>query len=331
MKETFKNLKQLIQHFSDEQVCRDYLAEKRWGGKPVCVYCGHDKVYSIENGKRYKCANSKCYKKFSVTVGTIYEDSNLPLSTWYQAVYLITSHKKGISSYQLGKLLGVTQKTAWFMWQRVREMLKDKAPTVLGGVVAVDETFVGGKNKNRHWDKKCKYYAGMGRDQADKVPVFGMIQQDGRVIAMVVRNTKKETLIPIIKDNVEKGTTIVSDDYSTYTDLREDYIHKSVKHLPPKGERLKGERYFQVDGYNTQSIENFWSIFKRGIFGIYHHVTPKHLQRYCDEFTARRNTKDMKEDERFDLFMGQCEGSLPYKRLKQNAVYYPYFDKPTYE
>src|SRR5512142_3090123 len=154
--EKFKNILELTRFFKDEQTCRDYLAWIRWEYKPICPYCGHDKVYRIENGKRYKCASNKCYSKFSVTVGTIFENTNIPLQKWFIGIYLACSHKKGISSLQLGKDLGISQKSAWFLLHRVREMLKDKAPDLLSNIVEIDETYVGGKDTNRHKSKKLE-------------------------------------------------------------------------------------------------------------------------------------------------------------------------------
>src|SRR5215213_4814482 len=143
-----KNLKDLMKKFEDEAKCREFLVQQRWNGVPVCPKCGHTKVYNIENGKRFKCANNKCYNKFSVTVGTVFEASNIPLSTWFPAMYLIISHKKGISSIQLAKDLGVTQKTSWFMLHRIRESLKSKGSSLLSNVVEVDEVYIGGKVGN---------------------------------------------------------------------------------------------------------------------------------------------------------------------------------------
>ena len=146
----FKNLKDLLKKFSDEQACRDFLVQKRWNGVPTCPYCGCTKSYKIENGKRFKCANKECYKKYSVTIGTVAQDTNIPLSTWFAATYLITAHKKGISSCQLGRDLGVAQKTAWFMLHRIREALRDKKGLLLTSEVQADETYIGGKEEFKH-------------------------------------------------------------------------------------------------------------------------------------------------------------------------------------
>jgi transposase-like protein len=209
MKTKFKTLLELVNHFKDDSISREYLAQKRWNGKPICPYCKHDKVYNIENGKRYKCASSKCYKKFSVTVGTIFEDSNVPLSKWFPAIYLIASHKKGISSIQLSKDIGVTQRTAWFMNMRIREMLKEKSPLILSNKVEVDETFIGGLEKNKHPNKKSRstyinYTVGERRKNMelmpirfDKIAVLGLVERDGKVVARRLVDTKAKTIVPM--------------------------------------------------------------------------------------------------------------------------------------
>lgn len=306
MKATFKNIQQLITVFKDEDMCREYLAQQRWGGKPCCPYCANETIWNIEGGKRYKCAT--CKKKFSVTVGTIMEDSNIPLSKWFIAIYLCTSHKKGISSHQLAKDIGITQKSAWHMIHRIREMARMKNPTILTGTIQADETFVGGKNKNRHANKKIKL--SQGRSVKDKTPVFGLLS-DGKVNIGVVPDTKAVTLKPIITDMVEKGAIIVTDEWGAYNGLNKDYQHEVVKH--------NAENYVTDKGFHTNSLEGFWGLFKRGIFGIYHKVSPKHLNRYCDEFEFRYNTRKMGETERFDMALTRIETTLPYKQLTQTV------------
>src|SRR5215208_1546652 len=150
----FKNLRELIATMPDEKTCREYLAKQRWNGKPICPYCFSDRVYSIEGGRRFKCGHNACYKKFSVTVGTIFEASNIPLTKWFMAIYLCTAHKKGISSYQLGRDLGIAQKNAWFMLHRIREIMRPKEETKLNNTVEVDEVYMGGKVSNMSKQKR---------------------------------------------------------------------------------------------------------------------------------------------------------------------------------
>ena len=299
----FKSLPQLLNHFKDEKTCTDYLASMRWDGNVCCPHCGNDKVYTTDRG--YKCADKTCHKKFSVTVGTVFEGSKIKLSLWFAAVYLATAHKKGISSLQLSRDLGVTQKTAWFMLHRIREMLNINAPELLSGTTQVDETFIGGKNKNRHSDKKVEN--SQGRSVKDKTPVFGMLN-NGQVQTEVVKDTKASTLKPIIYSMVQKGSIVVSDEWNAYNGLNKDFKHEVLKH---------NENEFVKGGFHTNSIEGFWSLLKRGIFGIYHSVSPKHLDRYCDEFSYRYNTRTIADTDRFSESLKQVEGKLTYKMLIQ--------------
>lgn len=304
MKPNFSNIQNLINTFKDEDTCRKYLVDLRWGGEPSCPYCANENIWKIEGGKRYKCAT--CKKKFSVTVGTIMEDSNIPLSKWFIAIYLCTSHKKGISSLQLHRDLGITQKSAWHMIHRIREMARVKNPTIISGTVQADESFFGGKNKNRHADKKVK--ESQGRSTKDKTPVFGLLA-DGKVNTGVVPDTKAVTLKPIITQMVEKGAIVVTDEWGGYNGLSKDFTHEVVKH--------NEGNYMTASGLHTNSIEGFWSLFKRGIFGIYHYASAKHLNRYCDEFAFRYNTRTMGEAQRFDMALTRLETTLPYKQLTQ--------------
>jgi len=299
----FKSLPELLNHFKDEQVCRDYLVQQRWGGKPICVHCGNmDNNYVIEGGKRFKC--SACKKKFSVTVGTVFQDIHIPLNIAFAVIYLATAHKKGISSCQLARDLGITQKSAWFVLHRIREMLKDKQPDILKGTVELDETFVGGKNKNRHADKKIP--ESQGRSVKDKTPVFGLLS-DGKVNTNVVTDTKAVTLKPIIAAMVEKGAIVVSDEWGAYNGLAKSYQHEVVRH--------NDNQFVNDMGFHTNSIEGFWSLFKRGIYGIYHYASPQHLQAYVDEFSYHYNTRKVNDRERFSNSLTRLDGSLTYKNL----------------
>jgi transposase-like protein len=298
----YNNLIDVQKHFSDEKVCREHLAQLRWNGEITCPFCNSKKVYKTNAG--YKCANPKCYKKFTVLVGTFFENTKIKLSKWFVAIYIATSHKKGISSLQLSKDINVTQKTAWFMLHRIREMLKANSSKMLSGTIEIDETYIGGKNENKHIDKKVKKSRGRASD--DKKPVFGLLQRDGAVISKPVDDVTKKTLQTIINKSVRRGSTIITDEWSSYKGLNKRYNHRFIFHK--LGEHAVGDVY-------TNTIEGFWSLLKRGIVGIYHSVSDKHLEKYCDEFNFRYNTKDMNEQNRFDRSISQCTGRLKYNEL----------------
>jgi transposase-like protein len=229
----FNNLKDILTKFSNENTCREFLIQQRWNGKPICPKCGCETIYRIEENKRLKCGH--CHYKFSVTVGTVFENSKIKLSTWFAAIYIATAHKKGISSIQLHKDLGISQKTAWFLLHRIREMLKADAPNMLSNIVEVDETFIGGRNKNRHANKRIEN--SQGRSLKDKTPVFGAIQRFGKVKAIVVPNTKAKTLKPIIEKLVKNGSIMVSDEWKGYSTLSSNFNHLVIKHN--EGEYVK--------------------------------------------------------------------------------------------
>jgi transposase-like protein len=298
----FKNLKELMAKFQDEQTCRDFLVQHRWNGRPICPYCGSDKSYKIENGKRFKCGNKECRKKYSVTVGTVAEDTNIPLSTWFGAIYLISAHKKGISSVQLGKDLGVPQKTAWFLLHRIREALREKKSLLLHSHVEADETYVGGKDTNKHEGKKM-HLQGKGQDKA---PVIGAIEKGGKVVTEYRQWMTKRTTTDFIENHVSKDAILVTDSAANYYKIGKKYDHIVVNHS-------KGE--YHVGPYDTNSIENYWSLLKRGIYGIYHQVSVKHLQRYCDEFAYRFNSRKVKDSDRFEVILGRLTGRLKYDEL----------------
>lgn len=307
-----KNLKELLNKFNDEAKCRDFLIQQRWNGKPTCPKCGFMKVYVIENGKRFKCANNQCYNKFSVTVGTVFEASNVPLTTWLPAMYIIASHKKGISSVQLGKDLGVTQKTAWFMLHRIRESLKDKNSPLLQSIVEIDETYMS--------RKYASDYQAIPPEQADKIEtihkkrnmgaVIGMKQREGDIIVKAVAVAKAEDIGNAVKENVAPDALLMTDEASKYKKVLSAYKRESVNHS--QFEWVRGD-------VHTNGVENFWSVMKRGIYGIYHQISYKHLQRYCDEFSYRYNSRNLHDGFRFTISLQNLEGRLSYKQLTKNG------------
>ena len=283
--------------FPDEESCIRYLEKLRWENKVVSPFDSTSTVYKCANGK-YKCRNSGKY--FDVKTRTVFASTKMPLRYWIFAIFLFMSHKRGVSSCQLARDLGITQKTAWNMLHKIREFMKSMNNKPISGEVEIDEAFVGGKNKNRHKDKKVAKC--QGRSFKDIVPVFGMIQRGGHVTAMVVPDTKASTLKPIIQKYIEKDSNVFTDGWE-YSGLERDYSQFSVDH----GRSFYGERVVGADGeiinVNTNSIENVWSHFKRMVFGTYYKVSKKHLQRYVDEFVFRFNTRKYSDTERFELLL----------------------------
>lgn len=281
----FNSLSELINTFPDEKSCIDYLEWLVWGGKIVSPFDSTSEVYKCKNNQ-YKCKNTGKY--FNAKNNTMFYRSSVPLQKWYIAIWIFMSHRKGLSSVQLSKDINVTQKTAWSMLQRIRECFGIENDADLEGVIEIDETFVGGKNKNRHKDKKVAQC--QGRSYKDKTPVFGMLQRGGKVVAKVVENTKAKTLYRHIRRTVKKGSTIYSDEWNYGPNISKYYNHDFIYHC--YGMYAKGE-------VSTNGIEGFWSILKRGIIGIYHQVSRKYLQRYVDEFVFRYNTRNINAQDIF--------------------------------
>jgi transposase-like protein len=309
MNNPFTNLHTIERYFTNENVCIEYLEHARWNNKPACLKCGALSPYVIKNNgkKGYKC--KECNYKFNVLIGTIFENSKIPLIKWFKAIYIVFSHKKGISSYQLGKDLGFSQKTSWFVLGRIRKLAEEKTPFMLSGTVQVDETFVGGKISNKHQSHRARIKRnedGSRNWKDNKSVVLGLLDQNGKVISKVLPNAQHESIIPAMLASVEKGSTMVSDEWAVYKVLvKLGYKHESVQH--------KINEYVR-DGFTTNSIEGYFSLLKRGIIGIYHQVSAKHLHRYCNEFSYRYNTREIKDHERFHQVLKKIDFTrLTYK------------------
>lgn len=301
----FNNLRELIATMPDEKACRDYLIKERWNGVITCPYCSCEKCYVIENGKRFKCSSKACYKKFSVTVGTVFEASNIPLNKWFMAVYLTTAHKKGISSYQLAKDIGVAQKSAWFMLHRIRELMRHTPNEKLKGAVEVDETYMARKYGSDYKaipPEKVKYL----KKYASKGAVVGMAERGDNIKVMSFDDRKGDPIKKAIHDNVEHGSRLLTDEAFMYRSGLDEYQHAAVYHS--KMEWVRND-------VHTNNVENFWSVMKRGVHGIYHQISYKHLQRYCDEYSYRYNSRKVKDAARFINSLQQIEGRLTYKKL----------------
>ena len=295
-----KTLQEAIVYFSDADRAFEMAVKLIWpDGKVICPRCGAKEHRFVRTRRIWFCKG--CQKQFSVKVGTIFEDSPLGLDKWMVAFWMLVNCKNGISSLEIHRALGITQKTAWFMLQRLRLALQDTQQGKLSGHVEADETYIGGKARNMHHAKRMK----IRQDPArwGKAIVAGVLQRDGKVRAEIVPNTSRTVLQALVREHVEPGTTLSTDDATGYWGLYKDYLHQIVDHA---------ETY--VDGQvSTNAIENFWSLVKRGLHGTYISVEPFHLFRYLDEQIFRFNNRATKrhfvsDSERFKLAMAQVTG-----------------------
>ena len=304
----------------DEKSCREYYEKERWNGKPVCPYCGYERSYKLKSGKHYKCASRTCYKVYTVTVGTIFEDSNIPLNKWFMALYLCTAHKKGISSVQLAKDIGVTQKTSWFMLHRLRNGMKERG-VMFKGEVESDETYMARKYRSDYkglTPEQVEYLQKSKNSTKTKGAVLGLAERNtGKVKMFAFSENTTSNITNTIRENViKKETVLYTDESNLYNNIGYEYKRESVKHSAK--EWVKTTYYGEK--VHTNTVENFWSVMKRGVYGIYHQISYKHLQRYCDEFSYRYNNRKMNDADRFTITLRNTDGRLTYKDLVRKEV-----------
>ena len=301
-----KTLQEAIVYFSDLDNCQRFIIDLRWAdGKIRCPYCGSEKVTYLANARLWKCYEKHAKAKFSLKVGTIMEDSALPVDKWLTAMWLIVNCKNGISSCEIARDLGITQKSAWDMAHRIRFALHHGSFEKLSGHVEVDESFIGGKARNMLVAQRRRRITGTGTK--DKTAVMGILERGGKVRTVVIPNRKKHALQTEVRKHVEAGAALYTDALLSYNGLAGDYAHQVVDHAV---EYVSGTCH-------TNGLENFWSLLKRGISGTYVSVEPFHLFRYLDEQAYRfNNLKDMNDFDRFKLAASQIVG----KRLTWNEV-----------
>ena len=301
------NLVDLAKHFSDEESAQDFLEQTRWPNGAACFRCGSVKVYRLQPKEEstksrvalrlWKCGD--CKKQFTVTTGTIFESSHIPLHKWLLAFHLLSSSKKGMSAHQLGRMLGLkSYRSAWFMAHRIRYAM-GQPPLVdkLQGIIEADETYIGGRESNRHASKRT---GKRGRGAAGKVPVFTMVERGGRARSTMVANVTGKNLKGTIRKEVDSGAIIMTDSFPAYSGLQREFVdHLTVNH--GDGEYVRGM-------VHTNTVENYFSILQRGIDGVYHHVSEKHLPRYLSEFDFRYNGRKLEDGERTVLALKGAEG-----------------------
>lgn len=292
------NLWKIAGNLSDEDSARSFLESIRWPNGPICPHCGSADVQKLtprptskKPGRKglHKCRSKECRKQFTVTVGTIFEDSHIPLSKWLMAIHLLCSSKKGMSAHQLHRLLGVTYKSAWFMAHRIRyAMTQEPLASKLSGVVEVDETYIGGKVR------------GTRRGRRDKPPIVALVECGGEVRAFPMKRVTEENLRKAIRENVHPSARMMTDGHIAYRDLGDEFAdHQVVAHH--RREYVRGEAH-------TQTVEGYFSLLKRGIVGTYHYVGEGHLHRYVDEFTFRYNRRKVSDGQRAAMAIRATEG-----------------------
>ena len=296
----FNSIIAVINYFNNEQICKQALIEARWGNDVVCPHCGKHHCTRRADG-RFRC--NQCKHNFSCLTGTIFENTKLPLQKWFVAMYLISSHKKGVSSLQISRDCEVCPKTAWFMLQKIRGLYGQDDSVSLDGEVEMDEMYLGGREINKHQDKHVE--GTQGRSTKTKIPIFGMQERGGKVVAMKVEDTKGTTLMPIVSQFVEEGSTTYTDEANIYNQLGNNgYIHEFVNHSQ--------REYVRASDIHTNGIEGFWAHFKRVIFSTYHMVSKDYLPRYIDEQVYRWNTRKESASFRFEDMFKRAAKSFDY-------------------
>jgi transposase-like protein len=303
-----KTLQEAVVYFSDPDICHTEMVRFRWpDGVVKCPTCGTEKVSFLKSRRLWECSEKHAKRQFSVKVGTVMEDSAIGLDKWLVAMWLIANARNGISSYELARSIGVTQKSAWFMLHRIRLAMQDETDGSLGGNVEVDETYIGGKARNMHISRRKRIIKGTGG--MGKVAVMGLLARHGKdghstVRVGVVPNNRRETLQPRVRQNVASGANVYTDELLSYEGLNDAYVHQVIDHA---------ERY--VDGQvHTNGCENFWSLLKRALKGTYVSVEPFHLFRYLDEQAFRFNKRKLSDFARFALTAGSVFGNVSLSR-----------------
>jgi len=305
MKPEPKSLQEAIIYFANQDNCIDYLALRRWpDGRVICPGCGSDRVSFNATRRTWKCSKHHPKREFSIKVGTVMEDSAIPLDKWLVAMWMILNCKNGVSSCEIAKDVRVSQKSAWFMLHRIRLSMQDEAlGSKFSGEVEADETFIGGKARNMHKNVKARRITGQGRNTDDKIMVMGILERGGKVRTKIVADRKQETLHGTVRANVEAGSELFTDTFGAYKGLESEFAHQIVDHAL---------RY--IDGrVHTNGLENFWSLLKRSLGGTYVSVEPFHLFRYLDEQSFRYNFRGTKENpmtdaDRFSIAASQLVG-----------------------
>ncbi len=308
MKNSPKTLIDAIRYFSDPDVCLDYMVQSRWPRGVTCPTCGSMEVSFVSTRRIWKCKSKHAKQQFSVKVGTIFEDSPIPLDKWLAAMWIIANDKNGVSSYEMHRALGVTQKTAWFMLHRIR-LAMETSFDKWGGEVEVDETYVGGKSEFMH--KTRRRTAIRGRGTIGKTAVMGLLERHGpdghsRVRAKIVPGTARHILAPEVRKAVTRGSTVYTDALKSYIGLNDQFVHEVIDHAE---EYVRGK-------VHTNGMENFWSLLKRALKGTYVSVEPFHLFRYIDEQAFRFNHRKTVDGRRFERVVGGIVG----KRLTYNDL-----------